>query len=174
MLLAVGTNPRGWLFTIMHNQNVNGVRRKVRECIAVEFYHKWSFSTAPTDPTAGLTLRDLDRALARICERQRQLILLIGLDGISYEEAATMLEVPLGTIRSRLSRGREALRTLMDRRGGTEPAISAGSLGERERHVKQIAISHVPSKEARPLQPWDLEISGSTAAVPVAIPSAQG
>jgi len=115
-----GTNLRAWLFTIMHNQNVNVVRRSVREGIAVEVDDTWPFLIAPTDPTAALSLRDLDRALARIPEQQRQVILLIGLEGTSYEEAATILDVPVGTIRSRLSRGRDSLRTLMDRRDGTE------------------------------------------------------
>ena len=86
-------------------------------------------------------MRDLDRALARISEEQRQVILLIGLEDISYKEAATILDVPIGTIRSRLSRGRESLRTLMDRRDGTEAEISVGNLGEREIHRKQIAIA---------------------------------
>jgi hypothetical protein len=76
--------------------------------------------TAPADPTAALSLRDLDRALARISEEHRQVILLIGLEGTSYGEAASILDVPIGTIRSRLSHGRESLRTLMDRREGTE------------------------------------------------------
>ena len=80
-----GTNLRAWLFTIMHNQNVNGVRRSAREGIIVEVDDTWPFLIAPTDPTAALSLRDLDRALARISEQQRQVILLIGLEGISYE-----------------------------------------------------------------------------------------
>jgi hypothetical protein len=67
-------------------------------------------------------LRDLDRALARISEEQRQAILLIGLEGTSYEEAATILDVPIGTIRSRVFRGRESLRRLMDRRPESEAA----------------------------------------------------
>jgi hypothetical protein len=80
---------------------------------------------APADPTAALSLRDLDRALARISEEHRQVILLIGLEGTSYGEAASILDVPIGTIRSRLSRGRESLRTLMDRRDGTEATSGA-------------------------------------------------
>src|SRR5271169_1909216 len=111
-----GSNLYAWLFTIMHNQNVNGVRRSVREGIAIEFDDKWPSPTAATDPTGRLALRDLDRALARISEEQRRVILLIGLDGTSYEEAATILDVPVGTIRSRVFRGRESLRKLMDRR----------------------------------------------------------
>jgi RNA polymerase sigma-70 factor (ECF subfamily) len=72
-----------------------------------------------------LSLRDLERALARISEEQRQVILLIGLEGTSYEEAATILDVPIGTIRSRLSRGRTSLRSLMDRGDGTEATNGA-------------------------------------------------
>jgi RNA polymerase sigma-70 factor, ECF subfamily len=137
-----GTNLRAWLFTITHQQNADIVRRSVREGSVVAVDDTWPFLIAPTDPTGALSLRDLDRALARISEAQRQVILLIGLEGISYKEAATTLDVPIGTIRSRLSRGRESLRTLMDRRDGTEAAISAGNLGEREIRTKQIAISY--------------------------------
>ncbi len=67
-------------------------------------------------------MRDLDRALGRISEEQRRVILLIGLEGTSYEEAATILDVPVGTIRSRVFRGRESLRKLMDRRPESEAA----------------------------------------------------
>ena len=70
-------------------------------------------------------MRDLDRALARISEEQRRVILLIGLEGTSYEEAATILDVPVGTIRSRVSRGRESLRQLMDRRPESKAASGA-------------------------------------------------
>ena len=69
---------------------------------------------ATTDPTASRQLRELERALVQISEEQRQVILLVGLEGMSYEDAAAILNIPVGTIRSRLSRGREALRQLMD------------------------------------------------------------
>ncbi len=120
-----GTNLRAWLFTLMHNQRADFVRRSAREGAAVDFDDTWPRPTTTTDPAAGLSLRDLDRALARIPEERRQVILLIGLEDISYKEAATILDVPIGTIRSRLSRGRELLRILMDRGDGTEPANGA-------------------------------------------------
>jgi RNA polymerase sigma-70 factor (ECF subfamily) len=69
---------------------------------------------------ASLELRDLDRAMGKLPEEQRQVLLLVGLEGMRYEEVATILDVPVGTVRSRLSRGREALRRLMDMR--PEPA----------------------------------------------------
>ena len=115
-----GTNLRAWLFTLMHNQNADGIHRSVREGIIVGVDEPWPVPTAATDPTEVLSLRDLDRALARIHEEQRRVLLLIGLEGASYEEAARILDVPVGTVRSRVSRGREALRRLMDRRVGTE------------------------------------------------------
>ena len=119
-----GTDLRAWLFTLMHNQNVNGIRRGVREGIAAESNDTWPFPIASSDPTAALSLRDLDRALARITEHQRRVILLIGLEGFSYEQAATILGLPIGTVRSRLSRGSAALRTLLDGQyDGTEGEI---------------------------------------------------
>ena len=139
-----GTSLRAWLFTLMHNENVSGIRRSVREGIVVAVDDASAFLITSTDPTAALSLRDLDRALGRISEEQREVILLIGLEGISYEEAATVLDVPTGTIRSRLSRGRAALRNLMDRRDGTEAASSAGNLGEPDVRRKQIAGAPVP------------------------------
>jgi len=120
-----GTNLRAWLFTLMHNQNADGIHRSVREGIIVGVHEPWPVPTAATDPTEVLLLRDLDRALARIHEEQRRVLLLIGLEGTSYEEAARILDVPIGTVRSRVSRvsrGHEALRKLMDRRVGTEAA----------------------------------------------------
>ena len=107
-----GTNLRAWLFTLMHNQNADFVRRSAREGAAVDFDDTGPGPTTATDPAAGLSLRDLDRALARISREQRQVILLIGLEDMSYKEAATILDVPIGTIRSRLlTRSRGAAHT---------------------------------------------------------------
>jgi len=109
-----GTDLRAWLFTIMHNQNVNEIRRAIRDDATVDLENCSAILTARTDPTASRQLRELDHALAQLPEEQRQVILLVGLEGMSYEDAAAILDVPIGTIRSRLSRGRESLRKLMD------------------------------------------------------------
>ena len=60
-----------------------------------------------------LQLRDLERAIGKLPHEQRQVILLVGLEGMAYEEVAKVLKVPVGTVRSRLSRGRDQLRLLM-------------------------------------------------------------
>jgi len=109
-----GTDLRAWLFTILHNQHVNDVRRSVREGIAFPLEDVAPVLTAPSNVGASLQLRDLERAIAKLPDEQRQVILLVGLEGMRYEEVATILGIPIGTVRSRLSRGRDMLRELMD------------------------------------------------------------
>ncbi|MGH7056013.1 MAG: sigma-70 family RNA polymerase sigma factor [Stellaceae bacterium] len=108
-----GTDLRAWLFTILHNQYVNHVRRAVREGAAVGLNESEPLLTRAPQQGKRLELRDLQRAIAKLPEEQRSVILLVGLEGMHYEEVAAVLGVPVGTIRSRLSRGREALRRLM-------------------------------------------------------------
>jgi RNA polymerase sigma-70 factor, ECF subfamily len=110
-----GTDIRAWLFTIMHHQYVNTVRREARERTTVDIEHVSSTLTATTDPTARRQLIELDRALACLPGEQREVVLLVGLEGMSYESVAEILGVPIGTVRSRLSRGRERLRELTGR-----------------------------------------------------------
>ena len=120
-----GTDFRAWLFTIMHHQYVNTVRRQARETTRVDLEHVSSTLEATTDPTSSWQLRELDRALARLPDGQREVILLIGLEGLAYETAARILGVPIGTVRSRLWRGRETLRQLMGRQEKPRPASRA-------------------------------------------------
>jgi RNA polymerase sigma-70 factor (ECF subfamily) len=108
-----GTDLRAWLFTILHNQYVNQVRRAVREGAAVGLSETEPMLTRAPHQGRRLELRDLERAIAKLPEEQRSVILLVGLEGMRYEEVAEVLDVPVGTVRSRLSRGREALRRLM-------------------------------------------------------------
>jgi RNA polymerase sigma-70 factor (ECF subfamily) len=112
-----GTDLRAWLLTILHHQYVNDVRRGKRQGTAVSMSatmadYEPSLSRA-ADQEKSVELRDLDRALAKLPEEQRTVILMVGLEGMLYEKVAEIVGVPTGTVRSRLSRGRETLRHLM-------------------------------------------------------------
>lgn len=100
---------RAWLFTVMHNVYVNHVRAAARR--HVETVDTIEPTSTTTDDAA--TLRDLLSALERLAPEQREVVLLVGLEQLSYEETARVLDVPLGTVMSRLARGRERLRALM-------------------------------------------------------------
>lgn len=113
-LWQAGTDLRAWLFTIMHNQHVNLVRRAMRDEATVDIEQLPAPLLATSDPTASRQLHEVERALGCIAAEHREVILLVGLEGMSYEAVAQILNVPIGTVRSRLSRGREALRRLLD------------------------------------------------------------
>jgi RNA polymerase sigma-70 factor, ECF subfamily len=98
-----GSNISAWLFTLMHNQNVNTVRRAIREGVSVDMEELSSPLIATTDPTASRKRFELDRAIGQVQLEQRQVVLLVGLEGMSYAETAAVLDVPVGTVRSRLA-----------------------------------------------------------------------
>jgi RNA polymerase sigma-70 factor (ECF subfamily) len=107
-----GDSPRKWLFSILHNLHVDGLRRKSRRPPHVGLESVGASQSAPAaDAASG---RDLDRALQMLSVEQRRVVLLVGLEGLSYAETAEVLDIPVGTVMSRLARGRERLRTLMD------------------------------------------------------------
>jgi RNA polymerase sigma-70 factor (ECF subfamily) len=103
-------NLRGWLFSIMHNAFISGARRRVPPTVALA---DDLASAAPSAQLLQLELRDVLGALARLPEAQRAALSLIALEEFSYEEAAQVLGIPLGTLMSRLARGRETLRQVM-------------------------------------------------------------
>jgi RNA polymerase sigma-70 factor (ECF subfamily) len=109
-----GTDLRAWLFTILHNQHVNDVRRSVREGVNVAVEEMAPVLSVNPSVMGTLQLRDLENAIGKLPQEQRQVILLVGLEGLRYEEVALILNVPVGTVRSRLSRGRDQLRRLME------------------------------------------------------------
>ena len=108
----VGSDLRAWLFGIMHNLRVDQLRRpglNAQPMGEEEF-------EVPIRATQSdhLELSDLEVALARLPEEQRAVLLLVALEEMSYEEVARALEIPLGTVMSRLSRGRERLRLILN------------------------------------------------------------
>jgi RNA polymerase sigma-70 factor (ECF subfamily) len=108
-----GTNLRAWLFAILHNQYVNRIRSASRQGQTVVIQEDEPLLTRAATQDKSLELRDLDRALGLIADTHRIVILLVGLEGMSYQTVADLLNIPVGTVRSRLSRGRAELRQLM-------------------------------------------------------------
>ena len=119
-----GTDLRAWLFTILHNQHVNYVRRSVKEDVGIGLDEVASVMPIQSNAESSLELRDLQGAIAKLQIEQRQVILLVGLEGMDYEGTAKILNVPIGTVRSRLSRGRAELRKLMGYIEGPENAAA--------------------------------------------------
>lgn len=108
---------RPWLFTIMHNLFLNERRRSSRTKPLVGESAEPGLDRADS----RAVLDDLDRALGQLGEDQRAAILLVGVEEMSYDEAARVLGIPIGTLMSRLSRGRKQLRRLLD--GDGRPRI---------------------------------------------------
>lgn len=100
---------RAWMFGILHNRFIDRLRAQNSrpEDSAGDSLPEMAQRPQQTD---ALELRDLDRILQRLPAEQREVLLLVGLEELSYQEVATTLDVPLGTVMSRLSRARARLR----------------------------------------------------------------
>ena len=105
-----GTDLRAWLFTVMHNVHVNKVRSARATDPLEDEMPELAQRAAQGD---SLVVRDLDRAIARLPDEQRAVLLLVTLEEMSYDEVARALGIPIGTVMSRLSRAREKLRGMM-------------------------------------------------------------
>lgn len=109
-LYPEGTDLRAWLFTIMHNIHMNSMRA-AHVCDPVE--------EADSEPAPcalqpeQLLVADLEQAIAGLSGEQRSVLLLVTLEGMTYEDVARTLDIPIGTVISRLSRARNRLRALM-------------------------------------------------------------
>ena len=113
-------NVRAWLFAILHNLFISGRRQQARrgphsplDELAVE-------PASAADPEMGVAYRDVLAGLADLSDEQRAVVLLVGVEDLSYDEAARALGIPIGTVMSRLSRGRERLRRFIE---GERPAV---------------------------------------------------
>jgi len=107
------TNLRGWLVTIMHNEHVNATRRHMRGPIYVSDDAIGELGRAETQE-APIALREVRRAVERLPHEQRAPLLLHWLHGLKYEEIAVEMRLPLGTVQSRISRARKALRAMIE------------------------------------------------------------
>jgi len=117
-----GADVRAWLFTIMHNLFVSDYRRRKNRAHAESLgdVHENAASLRPNQDDA-LLWRDMLRALDHLPEEQRSVVLLVSVEDLSYAETAAVLGVPIGTVMSRLARGRERLREYTET--GVRPSL---------------------------------------------------
>jgi RNA polymerase sigma-70 factor (ECF subfamily) len=112
---------RAYVFATLHNVFIDSRRRRKARQGDVPLETVVADLAAPASQTKWLEVRDLVGALGKLSPEQREVVLLVGLEGMSYLEAANVLDVPIGTVMSRLSRGRETLRHLTNH--GTPPKL---------------------------------------------------
>ena len=129
-----GTNFRAWMFMIVRNQFYTTIRKNSRMT-------SWDPEAAerllvtPATQHVGIDLADVERALAKLPAEQREMLLLVAAGGMSYEEAAEVAGCALGTVKSRIARGRAALAKMID---GNDSA-DAGEVLSAPRPVRTSA-----------------------------------
>ena len=105
-----GTNLRAWLFTIVHNMRCDQHRRTVRRPTEIPIDDAPQQTSTRATQADGLHLADFRRAFSRLSEPHREVLALVGLEGLDYQRAASILGVEVGTVKSRVFRARESLR----------------------------------------------------------------
>ena len=126
----MGTNIKAWLFTILRNEFYSQMRKRGREVQDSDGAFTERLSVHP--PQYGsMDMQDFKKALEKLPEEQREAIILVGASGFSYEEAAEICGCALGTIKSRVARGRVALETI----------LGDGSLPSRRTHSNEPGMT---------------------------------
>jgi RNA polymerase sigma-70 factor, ECF subfamily len=109
---ATGTNLQAWLFTILRNTYYSSLRKHRREVSDPDGIHAAGLSVRP-EHDGKLAYRDFERAFDQLTPEHREVLILVGASGFSTEEAAEMMGVAVGTVKSRASRARKRLSELM-------------------------------------------------------------
>jgi RNA polymerase sigma-70 factor, ECF subfamily len=107
-----GTNMRAWLFTILRNTFFSLRRQHGREVQDTDGIYSQRLAT-PAAQDGALDLADFRTALAKLPAEQREVLIMVGASGLSYEEAAAVCNIAVGTVKSRISRARAALAGLL-------------------------------------------------------------
>ena len=159
-----GTNLRAWLFVILRNCHINEIRRGQRISPLGETNNEYDVVPTPAGQEAHISLLEVRDAYLNLSEEHREVLLLVAIEGLQYEEAAGILEVPVGTIRSRLSRARQALRDALEegpgnRRGGLgarrlRPWMIPTCFPSRKFRTTSTAISTIASAPPSPPISW--------------------
>lgn len=130
LLLRPHSNTHAWLMMMLRHLYIDQLRRR-RELAVDADDPLWQRLEAPAGEVDGLVLRDVQHAIFSLPLEQREVLLLVALEQLSYREAATILQVPIGTVMSRLSRAREHLRRVL-----------GGDTGSRRTVFKVVRDGH--------------------------------
>jgi RNA polymerase sigma factor (sigma-70 family) len=128
-----GTNLRGWLFTILLNIVRSHTRSAKWRNQALPLDDLNGRATVPGGQEASLTMRDLQRAFDQLSPPFREVLMIVAVEGVSYEEAAGIIGTPVGTVRSRLSRARSQLKGALE--SGVPQPPTAGHGAETDPEV---------------------------------------
>lgn len=112
-----GSSLRAWLFTMQHNLYVNQLKKQARQPYIISETEDLMHTLEPHQ--TDTLMRDIDFCIRQLPEEQRQVLLLVSVEGFSYKEVAKIMDIPLGTVMSRLSRARKTLQEIMN--GETKP-----------------------------------------------------
>jgi len=123
-----GTNCRAWLVSILQHVRLNRLRKQGRTVMDSSLDERTANVVPFVPPIPDhVTDEDMLLALQQIPPHHQEVILLCDVEDMTYKEIAAALEVPIGTVMSRLHRGRELLRAALTRRGGGPAALHQGS-----------------------------------------------
>jgi RNA polymerase sigma-70 factor (ECF subfamily) len=123
----IGGNLRTWLLSILHNTFIDGQRRRAAELRRETEAAQLVEASLPADQESRVRLRQIERAFLGLPKEQRGVLHLVAIEGLAYQEAANALGIPIGTLMSRLSRARAALRAFEETGGSATPALPASA-----------------------------------------------
>lgn len=121
-----GTNIRAWLFTILRNTYYSLYRRRGREVQDTDGVYS-SKVAVPGGQESAIDLADFRNALAKLPEEQREVLIMVGATGLSYEETAEICGVAVGTIKSRVNRARNKLAEMLGMTDSDSPGERKGN-----------------------------------------------
>jgi RNA polymerase sigma-70 factor (ECF subfamily) len=109
-----GTNLRAWLVVILRNAFFTTCRKKTREDQSLTMLKQAAVHVIPAQQEEAMTLSEVEDAFLKLSPDHREVLTLVVIEGMSYEQVADVLDVSIGTVKSRLSRARSALNQMTE------------------------------------------------------------
>ncbi|MBS7695899.1 MULTISPECIES: sigma-70 family RNA polymerase sigma factor [unclassified Chelatococcus] len=143
-----GRNLRTWLFAILHNHFVDGVRKTRADTLRITSATEAAETIMPPVQEHSVRLAQVRQAFMALPDEQRMALHLVAIEGMSYQEAATTLGIPVGTLMSRLGRARATLRGFEEGEQAADKTVHSEGKG--------------PTAPATPGRPDHLRVVGGT------------